>query len=95
MSPFIFSSIKKLTIDNLFNIIILIRDVQITSSTQYNSLKPGDALGNYMLLNATAGYRGRIGTLVSHTIENTGPLCTASFWYNMKGTGSGKLQVCF
>ena len=48
-----------------------------------------------MLLNATAGTPGDIGTLVSHQIENTGPLCAISFWYNMKGSGVGKLQVSY
>ena len=46
-----------------------------------------------MLMNATAGSPGDVAVLLSHQIENTGPLCAVTFWYNMKGTGVGKLQV--
>ena len=61
--------------------------------TPTNHVLLGQASGSYMLLNATAGNPGDIGVLVSHQIVSTGPLCAISFWYNMKGSGVGKLQV--
>ena len=57
------------------------------------SIPVGSGTGWYMLLNATAGNPGDVAVLLSHQIENTGPLCAVTFWYNMKGSGVGKLQV--
>jgi len=49
--------------------------------------------GKYMYVDASSGSTGSRAQLVGKTIPSSGPHCEMIFWYHMKGSHIGTLQV--